>query len=660
MAVGFFQVEEPAPQSAFAQWPRDADLATLPVVLEPGGARIGPLALPGRVGCGHCALRRMAAAASAHGLIAGGVSLGEVEPADGGGAVGQEPSAGPGSSRGEVEPSPSGRRASRGAVGSVAAAGPSRGRGVERRWRAIPAGGARLEREIRTILRRGPQASPLLDHVLLIDSSGQSALHRVIPLPQCPVCGGAVELPPSTAPRADELSLDDPPETVLAALAGWVDPLTGVIPAVFVEPPVEGGAGLPIVATAAPPHTVGADGALRPLPLGWGKGLTLSGALLSAVGEAIERYAPSLPDPARIVWRRPDDLEGDRLDPREFALYTGEQYARDGFPYVRFDPAVRHPWVRGWWLSGGSETLPSEPSASFVRGLSDGSNVVPTGSAPVWVPAIFAYLALDLGREHLVCQGTSNGLAASTSLEDAALRAILELLERDAFMTAWLTGTPGRRIAIDDALDPALRRVLAALESLAAAVELYLLPTSVCATTALALALGDGHRWPGVTLGLGADLDPHQAVRQAVLELGQTGPYLRDLMRSGALPVPPTPESVREMRDHAAYYFPAGRVGAFDPLRSTTESLTLADLPSPPAADRSLPALASALAAAGLRVALVDVTSPDVATGPFRVLRAVSPDLQPISYGHGLERATVPRVRSQPRTDGVLAIHPIW
>src|SRR6185295_538719 len=125
---------------------------------------------------------------------------------------------------------------------------------------------------------------------------------------------------------------------------------TGIISRLVVELPGDTRVEAPIVLTAAPPYTLEPDGSLRRLPIGWGKGLTLSAAILSAVGEAIERYAPSLPDPACVCWKRPDDLDRECLDPRAFALYTDEQYERNGFPYVRFDPQVRHPWVLGRWL----------------------------------------------------------------------------------------------------------------------------------------------------------------------------------------------------------------------------------------------------------------------------------------------------------------------
>jgi hypothetical protein len=110
-------------------------------------------------------------------------------------------------------------------------------------------------------------------------------------------------------------------------------------------------------------------------------------------------------------------------------------------------------------------------------------------------------------------------------------------------------------------------------------------------------------------------------------------------MQSGAWQIPERPEDVREMPDHAAYYFPAERAAAFNRLRTKDAPVCIRDL----AEKRSERSLMDA------RVALVDVTSADVATGPFRVVRAISPDLRPISYGYGLERAGSPP-----------EIHPIW
>jgi len=480
-----------------------------------------------------------------------------------------------------------------------------------------------LIREIQAINAEGLE---LVDHVLLVDlSTLDESLHKVIPLARCDECGGAAAFP-STAPEQGCLSSEDPPETVLEALAGWVDRRTGVISDLFIEPPDDPRVSLPIIATAAPPHLMEKDGSLHRLPAGWGKGLTISGAVLSAVGEAIERYSASIIDSEKIIWNRPDELEGDVLHPYDLGLYSDEQYDREDFPYVRFDSTIPHPWVLGRWLND---------------------------AKPIWLSALFVFLSIELHREQLIAQGTSNGLAASSSKDDAALRAILELIERDAFMSTWLTASPTQRLQLDDTLDPLLHTVLEGIEVLGATVEVYRLPASVIGTTVLCLALGDGDQYPGVTFGLGCDLDPRAALRQAVLELGQTGPYLRRMMRSGVLKPAEDPTGVREMLAHAAYYFPKERSSAFDRLRSQ-EIISLRELKS--VAKRSLKDCAAALDEAGIRVALVDVTSADVATGPFSVMRAVSPDLQPIWYGYGLERLH----HKLKIASDVPPINPIW
>lgn len=226
-------------------------------------------------------------------------------------------------------------------------------------------------------------------------------------------------------------------------------------------------------------------------------------------------------------------------------------------------------------------------------------------------------------------------------------------------MSAWLTARPGRRVEIDDTLDPLLCRILDGIEALGATVEVYILPTSACGTTVLCLGLGDGANYPGVTIGLGTDLDSRAALRQAVLELGQTGPYLRRMMRANALPVPDDPSSVTEMLHHAAYYFPRERAPVFDPLRNSDTPLALRDM-AEGEAKRSLLSCATGLDAAGIRVALVDVTSADVARGHFCVMRAVSPDLQSIWYGHGFERLPVERIRKLAPARDIPTIHPIW
>ena len=570
IAVGICTGRNNEALQSFLKWAHDAEVPALNVEIRIDAGVIGPLTISARPGCGWCAFERLTAASATH--------------------EAKQPST---FSLDEIS-------------------------------RSI---GPLLVRELHAI-HPDPQQSQLLDHALFVDPETlDESLHKIIPLPRCAVCGGATAFP-SITQEPLYLSPEDSPEVVLEALAGWVDSRTGVISDLFIEPPE---IDFPIIATAAPPHIIEKDGSLRRLPLGWGKGLTVSGAVLSAVGEAIERYSPSIVDADRIVWKRPKDLDGEFLDPRMCGLYSNEQYERHGFPFVRFDAEIEHPWVQGSWVATGQ---------------------------PVWIPAVFVFLTVELHQEQSICQGTSNGLAASTDKDDASLRAILEIVERDAFMATWLTGSSAQLIELDDTLDPLLQEALKGLESLGANVEIYTLPTSAIGTTVLCLAFGDGENYPGVTFGLGCDLEPRAALRQAILELGQTGPYLRRMMQSKILTTPADPIAVHEMLDHAAIYFQRELASAFDRLRNNKHTILLRDLKT--IRKHSLQECISALNEAGVKVALIDVTSADVATGPFRVMRAVSPDLQPIWYGYGMERNPVERIREMKIASDVPPINPIW
>ena len=573
VVVGVFFRTDVVGRERFTRSANRRGIASLGIELWGDELVIGPLTVPRRPGCGVCAVHRMRGAAAALGTV------------------------------------PRRRQAPilDAALAHIAA------------------------REISTALMPSVGACQLLDHVLVVNArTGEKTRHRVIPLPRCRVCGGAAAaMPAATAHTRGPWIRES--DDVAAVLSGWVDRRTGVISAVVLER-LAGPAGLPAVATAAPPVVASADGRLRTLPVGWGKGLTPTGAVLSAVGEAIERYSACLPDPDRVVFKRPDELDGDYLAPSAFALYTDAQYATKGFPCVRYDPRVRHPWVLGTWMGS---------------------------TRPVWVPAILAFLSLSVRREHVFCQGTSNGLAAATEFDQAVLQATFEIVERDALLFAWLTGRPGVRIELDDACDQRLRSVIDAVGALGATVEAYLLPDGVYGATVLCLALGDGHRYPGVTFGLATDVDAHGALHRAVLELGQTGPYLRRMLQSRTLVAPPSPRAVSGMLDHASYYFPKRRASAFAALRNGGARVALSGIPRR-RPRRPLEDCARALSAAGIRVAVVDVTSPDVATGPFRVARAVSPDLQTLSYGFGMDRVPVERIRIRGIRRPLPPVQPVW
>ncbi|MEO8285892.1 MAG: TOMM precursor leader peptide-binding protein [Chloroflexota bacterium] len=453
----------------------------------------------------------------------------------------------------------------------------------------------------------------------------ETSTHRIISVPSCVICGEATpedseEHDPfehGTAVQHDIFEAIRTPEDLQRTLAGWIDRRTGVIKDLVIEP--GGSEGLPVSYVAV--ASAHAEDGMQPTPPehGFGKGITHKDAMLSAVGEAIERYSAARFRRIDLLRLPLANLQGEVIDPRHLCLYSDAQYDRPFFPFPRFDPNQPIEWTRGRWLDS---------------------------REPVWIPALPVYLNFDAYPREYFCQVTSSGLAAGTDLHDAGMRALFELVERDAFLLTWLARRPARRLLLDDSdLDLPTRQIMHELESLGATVELYLLDVGTNIPSVLCLGVGDGINWPGATVALATHLDPTRAVSKAILEQGQIGPHLRNLMQIGKQRIPESPEDVWTFTDHALYYAPIDKQRAFDFLRfSEIEPVNLSDLPEPECL--SLQACAERLANSGVRIALADVTSPDVARSPFRVVRAVGTDMQQLHCGHLISRLGNPRLNA--------------
>jgi ribosomal protein S12 methylthiotransferase accessory factor len=455
-----------------------------------------------------------------------------------------------------------------------------------------------------------------------------TSVHSVVRLPWCEVCGGASVRRTGTPggsespllPSDDEedgqppLAAIEDPDELRARLEGWVDERTGVIRLLTVNHPEPPDPELPFASTAV--VSAYTDGVHYEAwsGLASGKGLTRTAAMLGAAGEAIERYSASRYRRSDLFRGRLADVPGDRIDPRDLCLYDDSQYRREGFPFARFRENRALDWANATWLDNGE---------------------------PVMVPALLAYFNFGCSPEERFAEVNSNGLAAGADEEDAAIRATFELIERDSFMLTWLARVPGQRL-IPDAIDDQLGEAVRQLEIAGGHIELALLGAGARIPTIACLAFGDGRGWPGMTLALATHADPLTAVRKAILEQGHVGPYIRRLMRDGTHRGIDKPGDVRTLEDHALYYVRAERRARAEFMFAGGE-VKLSELAVPASDLRA--SCVQALEEEGVRVAIVDVTSPDVAQGPFRVARAIGTDMQPIHFGHGLERLANPRLK---------------
>lgn len=330
--------------------------------------------------------------------------------------------------------------------------------------------------------------------------------------------------------------------------------------------------------------------------VGGGSGLSVRDARAAAIGEAVERYSACIVDPDACVVATARELGAAAVDPARFALFSARQYASAGFPYRRFDRDTRLTWIEGTSLPGGERA---------------------------WLPAQLVHLA-GHEDEPPMCRTTSSGLACHATFEGATVAALLELLERDAFMITWKARISWPLLDWRDD------------ERLVSFEETFLRPTglqwraidlSAFWDVPIVAAVVRG----GATLGVGAAAAPtvRRAVIKALDEATRVRTWARALRAAGA--EAPAAEDIDELDDHMRFYADprnAPKVDFLDdsPRRRRVDSVQ--------PVEGGLEALCRRLARRNVTPYAVDVTSSDVRDAGLFVVRVIAPGLCALDVEH--------------------------
>ncbi|MFJ5990363.1 TOMM precursor leader peptide-binding protein [Lentzea sp. NPDC092896] len=338
--------------------------------------------------------------------------------------------------------------------------------------------------------------------------------HAVSARPQCPSCGDP-SLVRERAWRPVELSSrpavhtsggghrSSTPEEVLAAYRHLISPVTGVVKDVVRD---DRGPAFFNAFRSGPNVALGHRGAAHLRSAlrseNGGKGVTALDAEVGALCEALERHSAQIDgDEARVraSFRSlgPRAIHPDQVqlyDPRQFDGRATWNAAHSGFQHVctPFDDDAEIDWSPVWSLTRGEHRL------------------LPTG-------LLYFGTGVD---ERLIAD--SNGNAAGSSLEDAVLQGMLELVERDAVALWWYNRTSQPPVVLDgDPWIDELRSVHAGLGR-----ELWALDLTSDLGVPVVVALSrlvSGER-EEVVMGFGAHLDPALATRRALTEMNQMMP----------------------------------------------------------------------------------------------------------------------------------------
>jgi ribosomal protein S12 methylthiotransferase accessory factor len=312
-------------------------------------------------------------------------------------------------------------------------------------------------------------------------------------------------------------------------------------------------------------------------------------ARLGAIGEALERYsAATFPLPRR----RRAEVAGSVLELEEFSLFSDEQRRDRAFPY--------------------SEAYGSERLYTNAFSVYDGHET--------WMPLGL----VGLTSEPSAGMSSSSGLATSASQWLALLRAIQEVIERDALMVTWLHSVYGRQVSMADGyVDPVADRDGAVLCFDA---------TPAYSPWPVAIVAGSlplrGR--PRISLGAACRETWAEAVEKAYLEWSQGIVFAGYYMASHAGTTFQNARAVKTFDDHAVYY-------TAHPNRWEQVALTKGQSGNRPPTHEQHKSVRDTLATGleslkqlGVRLYYRDLTTVDLEQLGLWTIRVISPDLTSI------------------------------
>ncbi|HEU5475370.1 MAG TPA: TOMM precursor leader peptide-binding protein [Actinophytocola sp.] len=329
-----------------------------------------------------------------------------------------------------------------------------------------------------------------------------------------------------------------------------------------------------------------------------GKGTTALNARVSALCEAVERYSVNFTGDELRIRGSLHSLGEAAIPPNECQLYHVRQYpgrhewnaTHAPFQHVcePFDEHAFVEWTPVWSLTQQRHRL------------------LPTG---------LLYFGAPVEQGHDYVFADANGCAAGSSLEDAVLQGMLELVERDAVAIWWYNRTRAPGVDLDSFRDPWIDELRAVYAGLGR--EVWVLDVTSDLGIPVLVALSRRLSGPAedIMFGFGAHLDPRVALRRALTELNQLMPQVID-DGSGARYRCDDPDAVHWWRTatvaNQPYLAPDPRARRRTPLAyDYTPSQDLL---------RDVQYVQNGIEARGMEVLVLDQTRPDVGLPVVRVI----------------------------------------
>ncbi|MDY3913520.1 MAG: YcaO-like family protein [Phocaeicola sp.] len=338
-----------------------------------------------------------------------------------------------------------------------------------------------------------------------------------------------------------------------------------------------------------------------------GCGFEFEEAVLSAIGEGVERYCPTFYNLETMIESSYTDLIArgyDAICPSSFSLFHNYQYQENSFPFKPFTNDTVVYWDKVYDVLSRKEVL---------------------------CPSTFIYMPFTKGKIH-ISEQISTGFAAHTNYYDAFLNAIYEVIERDAFMISWMGQLELPKIKIQGKLKKNVEKIIPSHMKL----HLFDMTTDIKVPSIVGILEGEHDFGKFVAFSAATRMTYTAAINKTILELCQSVPYYRFLLKENEKKMDDLSE-LKSFEDHSIYYtrHPEEQE-IFRKWIERSESKSVAyEEESEMSSSSKIKSILKIFKDLGLDIYCKDITTEDIAEENFKVIRVICPQLIPLNGAYG-------------------------
>lgn len=332
-------------------------------------------------------------------------------------------------------------------------------------------------------------------------------------------------------------------------------------------------------------------------------------ALLKVLGETVERYCLGLNNNNEFIFSSYNELVAKKrsvVDPCKFQINNKNS--------IDIKNQKFH-WVKGKKL--------------------ENKEIIYIPSQLVYVPYIYE------NDEIMINHPSSSGAAAGTSLEDAILRGIFELIERDSFIISYLNKIHSPIVNLKRIRDPQIKKIIASLKRYNLELKLVDIAMDLGIPVYAAVLIDKSGIGPAVSVGLKSGFNQHDVAIGAIEEALMVRSGIRDQYALNSL----TSKNINfSLENRAKFWYPLSSVKHLNFWLKNKNKKNFIKKRR----EKSLKELNLDLKKKNLEIYYIDIADKLIKNYGFEVVKVIIPQLQPLFFSYSLPEILSERVFNVP------------